>query len=117
MAGYAFRAVAPTPLCRRGGREYPPEMRLVLAVFEDAIRAAARPPSIRNGRGQRDYVDARAWVQETDRAWPFAFPNVCDLLGLDADAVRRRVLRGGVQLETDGRRRSQGLPRKNQGTP
>jgi hypothetical protein len=83
--------------------EQSPEMRLVLAVFEDGIRAATRRFTGGNRREQRDHLDARAWVQDTDREWPFAFANVCDLLGLDADAVRRRVLLGRVP-ETDGRR-------------
>jgi hypothetical protein len=83
-------------------------MRLVLAVFEDAIRAAARQPTGRSRRARLDYLEARAWVEDTDRSWPFAFPNVCDLLGLDADAVRRRVLLGHVPADTDGRRQRRG---------
>ena len=88
----------------RGTDEYSPEMRLVLALFEDALRSIARHPTARNRREHREYLDARAWVQDNDREWPFAFANVCDLLGLEPSAVRQRVLLGGVLPEPDRRR-------------
>lgn len=91
--------------------ENSPELRLVLAVFEDAVRAAIRRPTGRSRRAQREYLEAWAWVQGTDRAWPFAFPNVCDLLGLDPDAVRQQLLRGHVSVVADGRRRRSGRSR------
>jgi hypothetical protein len=88
---------------RRRNDEPTPEMRLVLAVFEDAIRAASNPAP-RTRRQRREQQEARNWVQDDDRAWPFAFANVCDLLGLDAGAVRRRIFLGRVFPEADGRR-------------
>jgi len=90
----------------RGSDAHSPEMRLVLALFEDAIRSATRHPAGRNRREHREYLNARAWVQNDDRNWPFAFANVCDLLGLDASAVRRQVLLGRVVPEHNRRRRS-----------
>jgi hypothetical protein len=65
---------------------------LMLAVLEDAIRC------IENGRWQRRFgarrlaAEAEAWVR-CDRAdWPFSFLNVCEVLGIDVDAVRSRLL-------------------------
>lgn len=65
---------------------------LMLAVLEDAVRC------IENGRWQRRFrarrlaAEAGAWVR-CDRAdWPFSFRNVCEALGIDADAMRRRLL-------------------------
>ena len=86
------RARAP----RRRTNAYAPEMRLVLALFDDAIRSAARNPDACKRRERHDCLDARAWMLNNDREWPFAFANVCDLLGLDADAVRQRVLLGAL---------------------
>jgi len=92
----------------RLGDEPSPEMRLVLAVFEDGIRAATRRPDAGRRRQQRLYREARAWVEDDDRAWPFAFANVCELLGLDPSAVRQRVLLGCIQPDTDRRRTRSG---------
>ena len=65
---------------------------LMLAVLEDAVRC------IENGRWQRRFrarrlaAEAEAWVR-CDRAdWPFSFCNICEALGIDADAMRRRLL-------------------------
>ena len=65
---------------------------LMLAVLEDAARC------IENGRWQRRFrarrlaAEAEAWVR-CDRAdWPFSFRNVCEALGIDVDAMRRRLL-------------------------
>jgi hypothetical protein len=35
---------------------------------------------------------AVAYVASTDRPWPFSFENLCDALGLDADALRRELV-------------------------
>lgn len=101
----------------RQGDEPPPEMRLVRAVFDDGIRAATRRPESGRRRQLRLYLEARAWVEDDDRAWPFAFANVCDLLGLDPDAVRRRVLLGYVQPDTDRRRTRSGRWGRRQAAP
>jgi len=86
----------PSQLPRREGPRRCPEMRLVAAVLEDAIR------SVHTGRSRRrpsrfEFQAARAWLLDDSRDWPFAFANVCDLLGLDATAVRRSLSLEGNQ--------------------
>jgi hypothetical protein len=62
------------------------ELALVAAILEDAIRSLSRrDPS---GPRRREFVEARDWLLDDGRAWPFAFRNVCDLLGVDAAALR-----------------------------
>ena len=69
-----------------------PEVSLVAAIFDDAIRCARR-----SGRAvtHRQSEEALAWIASDRRDWPFAFANVCEFLGMDAHVVRRR-LRTGV---------------------
>ena len=65
-----------------------PERRLVLAVLEDAVnvyRRTARKTS-KISRAQRREVET--WFASNDRSWPFAFLNVCDVLGIEASALR-----------------------------
>ena len=42
---------------------------------------------------QRRFHDARLYVLNKDRVWPFSFENLCDALDLDARKLRRRLLR------------------------
>lgn len=37
-------------------------------------------------------TNAIAWVQSTDRVWPFSFENLCDALDMDAGEVRRQLI-------------------------
>ena len=56
------------------------------AVIEDAADAATRK-------------SAMAYVDSTDRCWPFSFENLCEALDMDASSVRRRLgLEGWAQL-------------------
>ena len=44
--------------------------------------------------GERGLRKAVAYVESTDRAWPFSFENLCDALGFDADCVRQQLEKG-----------------------
>jgi hypothetical protein len=62
------------------------EVALVAAILEDALRSLSRRDP--TGSRRREFVEARDWLLDDGRAWPFAFRNVCDLLGVDAAALR-----------------------------
>jgi len=83
-AGIVFTA----DLLPRGTRACPPEISLVAAMFEDAVRCLQRA-----GRGvtHQQSSEAFEWIASERRDWPFAFVNVCDFLGVDATAVRTRL--------------------------
>lgn len=68
-----------------------PELKLVAAILEDALLCINRRAGARRGRRRREFMDAWHWLWNDRRDWPFAFRNVCDLLGLDAAAVRQHV--------------------------
>ncbi len=69
------------------------EVRLVAAVFEDALQCVIKNARARRGPRRRNFVEARDWFRNDSREWPFAFANVCDLLALDANAVREHIER------------------------
>src|SRR5437867_5742668 len=71
-----------------GTRGCLPEVSLVAAIFEDAVRCAQRASS---GVTHRQCSEAFEWLASERRDWPFAFVNVCDFLGVDAKAVRKRL--------------------------
>jgi hypothetical protein len=75
-------------LLAEGTRVCLPEISLVAAIFEDAVRCTQRASS---GVTHRQCSEAFEWLASERRDWPFAFVNVCDLLGVDAKAVRKRL--------------------------
>ncbi len=72
-------------LARR--RELSGERRLFLAVFMAALDDLRRYP-----RGTKPYAAAWRWIMSDEDGWPLAFRPACETLGLDAGAVRARVL-------------------------
>jgi hypothetical protein len=76
-----------------GGYHLSGEQRLMLALLADAINVYQKGALSRASRARRLYVDAERWIM-TDRpgARGFAFPVVCEALGLNAVRLRRRLL-------------------------
>ena len=65
-----------------------PEVRLMMAVLEEAIASYQRyaiEPVRRNLKGFRD---ARQWIDSTDTTWPYSFENVCAMLHLEPEVLR-----------------------------
>ena len=88
-----------------------PEYQLVIAMLQDAIECFQkfRFATDENGRGL--FEDAREWLTSTDRKWPFSFENVCGILNLDADYLRRG-LAVWAEVQEAARRRAKVVPFK-----
>ena len=65
-----------------------PEKRLMLAVLEDGIATFQRTVSATTRRARREFDEVRAWLASDDTAWPYAFLNICHVLGFDPDYLR-----------------------------
>jgi len=65
---------------------------LMLAVLADAVQCIERGRQRRTFRARRLAADAEAWVRSNRRDWPFSFVNICEVLGFEADAFRKRLL-------------------------
>lgn len=97
---------APFPV--RGTRQIDGELNLFAAVLIDAIIRYQN--GCRGGSRQvyRQYLEAKAWIESRDTSSLFAFESVCDVLGLEPDAIRRRLSvlrRSGDQALSVGERR------------
>ncbi len=93
----------------RFGRAEPahPERKLLRAVLANAIETIlkdAKAAAPRSVRLRREREDALAWVISTDRADPFAFANICEMLGIEAGWLRARVV-GACRSTGDVRRK------------
>jgi len=78
------------------------EMRLALAVLEDALRCVLRHHGSPIREQDEAAREALAWMSSADDAAPFAFVRLCQLFDLDPDwirdMVRRRRRRDDAQL-------------------
>jgi hypothetical protein len=82
------------------------ERRLMLAVLEDAVDMYRKHCGTQ-GRNRALFLDAEAWIDDDDRTWMFSFLNLCDVLDLDGEYLRRglhalkaRAAGTGRSLET-----------------
>jgi hypothetical protein len=64
-----------------------PAERLREAVFICALNELHRYPA-----DTPVGAEVRGWFASDDQTWPYAFVPICEGIGLDPDAVRRRVL-------------------------
>jgi len=90
--------------------EHDGERRLMIAVLEDAVDVYRKQAASKDPRGQQLFREAEEWIEDPDRTWLFSFQNICDVLDIDADYLRRglhalkeRTTRRGhvVTLRTD----------------
>ena len=63
------------------------ELKLLLAVLEDAIRCYLRNVNAKEGEHRRDFVEVRNWFEGNGASAPrgdiFSFENLCSALGID----------------------------------
>jgi hypothetical protein len=80
------------------------ERRLMAAVLEDAVRIYLKHAG---GPGERDklFRETEAWIEERGADRLYAFENVCAVLDLDADYLRR-----GLRARKRQASRSTGVP-------
>ncbi len=92
-SGAAFEpeTILPSQLLDRShlGAAMQPEKRLMLAVLEDAIAAFQRSATTSSRVATREFDEVRRWLGSDDTAWPYAFMNICHVLGFDPAYLRR----------------------------
>jgi len=64
------------------------EQRLLLAMMEDAVHCFQTYLFAQKPHQRQLFADAEAWINSTDADWFFSFENICELLGLQAAALR-----------------------------
>ena len=69
--------------------EHDGERRLMIAVLEDAVDVFRKQAGTTEPRGQQMFQEAEEWLEDPDRSWLFSFQNICDVLDIDSDYLRR----------------------------
>jgi hypothetical protein len=66
-----------------------PEKALLIALLEDAIHNYRKYSTARDRAGKEHFHEAEHWIMHSRDHWIFSFENVCDLLSLDPEYLRR----------------------------
>jgi len=69
-----------------------PELMLAMSVLGQAATDLQRFRFAKRRGRQRLYIEAYQWIASNDRAWPYAFLNLCDALHLSPSRVRAQLL-------------------------
>jgi hypothetical protein len=71
-----------------------PERNLMLAVLEDAIRCyLGYREGDTSARNRLAFADARDWINSRSRYSIFAFRNLCEIIGINPDSLKRELNR------------------------
>ena len=73
-------------------RAITPERALALAVVWEAVLDLDKHRFAKRRRQQRLYWEAYEWITSDDRSWPYSFANLCDMVGLTVEPVRKQLL-------------------------
>jgi hypothetical protein len=65
------------------------ERRLMIAVLEDALDVFRKQVGARDVRSQQLFHEAEDWLEDREANDLFSFENICDVLDLNADYIRR----------------------------
>jgi hypothetical protein len=65
------------------------EKRLILSVLEDAVECFMKCIDASSSKGQRLFRDADEWIALEDKHWVFSFDNVCEMLDINPEYLRR----------------------------
>jgi hypothetical protein len=68
-----------------------PEKALLLAVLEDAIHCLRHYSAAHDRVGKQRFREAETWINRHGRDWVFTFDNVCELLGIEPEDLRRKI--------------------------
>ncbi len=69
------------------------EIALIQAVLEDAIECFQKQFGTPRFRDYRIAQEAEQWFFTDDYKWPFSFVNICSVLGIDPEYIRRGLNR------------------------
>jgi hypothetical protein len=79
----------------------------MIAVLEDAVDVYRKQAGCHDGRGAELFREAEEWLEDPDRTWLFSFQNICDVLDIDSEYLRRglhawkeRARHGGPRIVT-----------------
>ena len=83
----------------REQRGWTGEQRLMAAILVDALAVYSRPAAPVTADRARVLRQTQRWLLSNDRTSTCSFLRVCEVLGLEPDAVRRHLQEGGEEAK------------------
>ena len=65
------------------------ERRLMVAILEDAVDVYRKQAGARDRKRRQMFEDAEAWIESPDKSWIFSYENICEVLGIDTEYLRK----------------------------
>jgi hypothetical protein len=96
----AFLSAPPPEVAERIRRQ--PECRLLWAVLQEGVETYMKYMSSTRRRGKRLFAEAEHWIMQDDPTWLCSFVSICDVLGLEPDALRTGLKRWQAQQKLAG---------------
>ncbi len=81
------------------------DVRLLLAVLEEAVSTFRHNIAAKTRREQRLLLEAEEWFRSDDNGWLFAFESICNMLGFDPDLLRKGLERWKQTASPEGANR------------
>ena len=75
-----------------------PEKALLLAVLEDAVDCFLEYHAAEDRIGKGRFHEAEEWIMQSGDDWFFSFENVCELLGLNHEYLRRGLRQWSAKM-------------------
>ncbi len=87
-----FKPILPSQLYEKDSYiELDAERTLMVEVMMDAIKCLKKAVRSRNGIKRSLYEKTKSWFLDDSEDWIFSFKNICNVLNLNADYLRRKV--------------------------
>ncbi len=93
------------------------EKRLILSVLEDAIECFMKCIDSPTNKGQKLFRDAEEWINLEDKHWVFSFDNVCEMLDINPEYLRRGLRAWKERKLSELAERAQRLPTAHAAEP
>jgi len=81
-----------------------PEKALLMAILEDAIHLYYKYRGARDRAARERFREVDDWFMRESNRWLFSFANICELLALDPQYVRRGLLASAGPPEATDKR-------------
>src|SRR5919198_3904175 len=68
------------------------EEKLMLAVLENAVECFQKYVFAKDEKGKKLFQEAEEWISDKNSDWLYSFENICEVLGLHPDYMRRGLM-------------------------
>ena len=70
-----------------------PEYMLIMAMLQDAVECVQKYRFAVDPNAIELYRDAYEWIASDDQQWPFSYENVCGILKIEPEYLRKGLFR------------------------